>query len=105
MDFLGNIHHNMTVVDNPTSYKFVRFQRSTNPDKKYDAILKNKKTGQTKKIPFGAKGYEHYKDKALGLYSSKDHLDPKRRASYRKRHQGEELKKYSSGYFAWKYLW
>lgn len=92
-------------IDNPNNYKFVKFQRSTSAHKKYDAILENKTTGQTKKVPFGDKRYEHYKDTALGLYSNKNHLDPKRRKAYRQRHEGEQHQKFSSGYFAWKYLW
>lgn len=93
-------------VDNPNDYVFVRFQKSTSKGKKYDAILKNKNTGRERKIPFGAIGYEHYKDTTgLGLYSSQNHNDTKRRALYRQRHQGENNAKYSSGYFAWNYLW
>lgn len=93
------------IIDNPLNYTFIRFERSRTPGKKYDAILRNKTTKQEKRVPFGAKGYEHFKDKALGLYKTLDHNDPKRRASYRARHKGEDSKKYSSGYFAWKYLW
>lgn len=40
-----------------------------------------------KKVSFGDKRYQHYKDQTpLKLYSHLDHLDPKRRASYRARH-------------------
>lgn len=92
-------------VENPQNYTFKGFEKSRTDGKKYDAILVNKTTKREKRVPFGAKGYEHYKDKALGLYSKDNHLDPKRRALYRKRHQGEDKAKYSSGYFAWKYLW
>lgn len=93
------------IIENPNEYKFVRFERSHNRMKKYDAILINKKTGRERRVSFGAKGYEHYKDKALGLYKSLDHNDSKRRDLYRQRHRGENLRKFSSGYFAWKYLW
>ena len=92
-------------IDNPSRYKFLRFERSRNTSKKYDAILLNKDTNKEKRVPFGAKGYEQYKDKALGLYSKYDHNDKKRRELYRKRHFGEDKDKYSSGYFAYKYLW
>lgn len=95
----------MTVVDNPSDYTFVEFKRSHLAGKKYDAILKNKRTGRLKIIPFGATGYQQYKDRALGLYSKDDHNDVKKRDAYRKRHQGEQNRKYSSGYFAYKYLW
>lgn len=92
-------------VAEPSKYKLKKFEKSKTQGKKYDAILVNKTTGQEKRVPFGAKGYEQYKDKALGIYSKSDHLDPKRRTAYRKRHAGEDQAKFSSGYFAWKYLW
>ena len=92
-------------VDNPEKYKFIKFERSTVKNKKYNAVLENKETKQSKKVPFGDKRYEQYEDKALGLYKSKDHKDAKRRKAYRQRHRGEELNKFSSGYFAYKYLW
>lgn len=93
------------IIDNPSSYKFLRFEVSKTSGKKYDAVLLNKSTKQEKRVPFGAKGYEHFKDRALGKYSNLNHNDPKRREAYRKRHRGEETRKFSSGYFAWKYLW
>jgi hypothetical protein len=96
---------NMVTVDNPSLYKFIKFQISRTSGKKYDAILVNKKTGKERRIPFGAKGYQHFKDKALGRYSSLNHNDPVRRSSYRRRHAGEEKRKFSSGWFAWHYLW
>ncbi len=88
-------------------YKFVRFERSKVAGKKYAAVLLNKKTGREVRINFGARGYSQFKDRAAGLYSSGDHKDPKRRASYRARHRGEgdASKKYSAGWFAFHYLW
>lgn len=92
-------------VPNPNEYTFVKFEKSNTKNKKYDAILKHKTTKTLKRVPFGDIRYEQYKDKALGLYASKDHGDLKRRKAYRTRHAGEDKDKYSSGYFAWKYLW
>jgi|DEB19_MinimDraft_3_1074340.scaffolds.fasta_scaffold53280_2 hypothetical protein len=92
-------------VDNPSNYKFLRFEKSRSNGKKYDAILLNKTTKKEKRISFGAIGYDQYKDKALGIYSKHDHLDRARRARYRIRHRGEDQFKFSSGWFAWKYLW
>jgi len=92
----------------PDKYTFVKFERSKTTGKKYDAILRNKATGRTKKISFGAKGYAQYKDSTgLKLYSSQDHLDPERRKRYQKRHEGEgnASRKYSAGWFATNYLW
>lgn len=58
-----------------------------------------------KTIQFGDKRYGQYRDKTpLKLYSSKNHLDLKRRASYRSRHNYDKPK-YSAGWFALKYLW
>ena len=93
------------ILDNPDNYKFIEFNKSKTKNKKYDAILMNKKTKNLKRISFGARGYEQYQDKALGLYSHLNHYDKKRRTLYRKRHKGEEKNKFSSGYFSWYYLW
>ena len=93
------------IVSNPEDYTFIRFEKSMNKSKKYDAVLLNSKTGKVKRVAFGQLPYQQYKDKALGLYSSINHLDTKRRENYRKRHSGEEKHKYSSGWFSWYYLW
>lgn len=92
-------------IKNPSEYRFKKFERSKSKGKKYDAILVHKETKREKRVPFGAIGYQHYKDTALGLYSKQNHNDPKRRRLYRERHRGEDKAKYSSGYFAWHYLW
>lgn len=93
------------MTSDASQYTFKEFRRSTSAHKKYDAVLVNKKTKREKKVPFGDSRYEQFKDKALGLYKHKDHNDPKRRTAYRQRHAGEEKKKFSPGYFAWKFLW
>jgi predicted mannosyl-3-phosphoglycerate phosphatase (HAD superfamily) len=89
-------------------YTFVKFERSKDSKKKYDAILKNNKTSRLRRISFGAKGYEQYKDSTgKKLYTHVDHLDEERRRLYRKRHAGEgdPSRKYSAGWFSWHYLW
>jgi hypothetical protein len=89
-------------------YTFVKFRRSKNRNKKYDAVLKHKATGREKIIQFGAQGYAQYKDSTgLKLYSSQDHLDAKRRDRYLARHKGEgnATRKYSAGWFATNFLW
>jgi hypothetical protein len=87
-------------------YTFLRFEKSKRTGKKYDAVLKNKKTGREVRVPFGASSYEQYKDSTgLGLYSSKNHNDKKRRASYRSRHKNDNLNDYSPGFFSWRFLW
>ena len=95
------------IVDHPEDYTLVGFERSHVKVKKYDAILKNKRTRKVqKRVPFGAIGYEQFKDSTgRGLYTHVNHGDPKRRRNYRTRHHGENKRKFSSGYFSWKYLW
>ena len=91
-----------------SDYTFVKFVRSKDPKKKYDAILKNKKTARLSRISFGARGYEQYEDSTgLKLYSAFNHLDDNRKRLYRKRHAGEgdNKRKYSAGWFSWHYLW
>lgn len=88
------------------AYKFIRFERSLKPNKKYDAILQNKSTGKIRRVPFGDSRYEQYMDSTgLRLYSHKDHRDPNRRRLYRLRHAGEDKVKYTPGWFSWFYLW
>lgn len=98
----------MVVVNNPELYRLDRIEVNHGKHK-YDAVLKNKKTGTEKRVPFGGKKtdgtpYQHYHDK-IGHYKSYDHNDRKRRDLYRIRHAGQEKNKFSSGYFSWTYLW
>jgi hypothetical protein len=88
-------------------YTFVRFQKSNRKGKKYDAVLKNKKTKRETRIPFGQLGYQHYRDSTgLGIYSNLNHNDDKRRKSYKARHSVYiKSSMYSAGYFSMKYLW
>ena len=96
----------MVRVKDPNNYTFVKFRKSNSAGKKYDAILKNKSTGRTKTVPFGAIGYDHYKDSTgLGLYSKNNHNDKARRTRFRTRHAKNAQHKYSSAWFASKYLW
>tara|TARA_R110002167_G_scaffold9170_7_gene41818 strand:+ start:3792 stop:4097 length:306 start_codon:yes stop_codon:yes gene_type:complete len=94
-------------------YKFIKYEKSNKKDKKYIAILENKKTGRRVKIHFGGikkdgTPYPQYKDKVLGMYSKYDTNDKKRRELYRSRHSKEvpSFKDYwSAGYFSYKKLW
>lgn len=70
---------------------------SDRADKKYYAIVDGKK------VHFGAKGYEHYKD-VLGHYSSLDHGDKKRRDAYYARHN-KDYGKGTADWFSKKILW
>ena len=91
------------ILQNPESYKLLRFEKSKVRGKKYDAILTD--GYRIKRIPFGALNYEQYEDKALGLYSYLNHYDKKRRQLYKARHANDLNHLYSSGYFSNKYLW
>lgn len=94
------------ILNNPENYKLIEFQKSKTKHKKYDAILMDKKTNKIKRIPFGDNRYEQYRDTTpLKLYKHLDHNDINRRNNYRKRHDGEQKNKYSSGYFSYYYLW
>ena len=89
-------------------FKFIKFVRSSDSNKKYDAILENKSTGRRKKISFGQRGASQYRDATgLKLYSKFDHNDLARRKAYRQRHEGEgePNRKYSAGWFSWWFLW
>ena len=90
-----------------SEYTFKGFRNSTRKGKKYDAILKNKKTDRVTHMPFGSNINEQYRDSTgLGLYSNKNHLDKKRQKSYKARHKGFLRKGYySPGYFSLFYLW
>ena len=92
--------------------KGVRFEKG-HDRYKYTAILPN-----GKRVHFGHKDYQHYKDSVPknlggGLWSKLDHNDKKRRDNYRKRHGGvltkdgskAYLKKYSPSWFSYYYLW
>ena len=86
------------------SYKLLGFEKGTG-NKKYNALLQDKKTKQIKKISFGDIRYQQYKDNVLGLYSHLDHNDNKRRALYRTRHKHDKLNEYSAGHFSYYWLW
>ena len=67
-------------------YKFIRFEKSNKINKKYDAIIENKKTKKLIRIPFGQNEMKQYRDSTgLGLYSKYDHNDKKRRELFKKR--------------------
>ena len=84
------------------------FMKSANKNKKYST------TYNGKTINFGDSKMEQYKDSTgLGLYTSKDHLDPVRRKSYLARAKGiknakGELTwkmKSSPNYYSVRFLW
>lgn len=93
-------------VYNKKDYTFIKFEKSHLKQKKYNAVLKNKKTDRAVRVPFGAKGYEQYKDSTgLGVYTKQNHGDAKRRKNYQSRHKNDNIQNYSPGYFSWFFLW
>ena len=96
--------------------KILKIQKATAKGKKYCAIIKSS-DGKTRKVNFGDSSMQQYKDStSLKLYSSKNHLDPKRRKAYFSRHHGgattksaalAQLKgqKITAKYLSTKYLW
>ena len=88
-----------------SQWRVLAIQPSDAKHKKYRAVLVSGK--KTVTLNFGDSRYDQYKDQTgHGLYSHKDHLDPKRRAAYIARHSGY-IKQgfYSPGYFSIRYLW
>ena len=88
--------------------EFIKFQKSKNKTKKYDAVLRNKETGNINRIAFASRIplMQQYKDTTgLGLYSSLDHLDKKRRDSFMKRHKCKNADKYTAKWYSCNFLW
>lgn len=83
------------------------FKRAKNKNKKYEAMIINKKTGKTVNIPFGNSNYEQYKDSTgLNLFSHLDHNDEERRDRFYKRFKKQINKNYwspatLSAYYLW----
>jgi hypothetical protein len=98
--------------------KIIKFKKGPFP-KKYTAYIKNKKTRKIRKLHFGDRRYEQYKDRTnLKLYKHKNHNTRKRMRNYYSRHSGTKCRKdaindeiiKSEGYYtpkilSHKYLW
>ena len=91
-----------------TQYDFIGFEKSRTKTKKYDALLRDRRTGQNRRVAFGSRKplYEQFRDSTgLGLYKHLDHNDKERQRLYKIRHAKTALKKYSPSWFSMKYLW
>ena len=98
--------------------KIVKFERGPNK-KKYNAYIQNKKTKKIRKLHFGHKDYQQYRDSTpLGLYKQKNHGTRKRMQNYYSRHSGIKNRKkaidkeikdsnglYTAKILSHKYLW
>lgn len=95
---------------NPILFK--PWVNTTKTKSKYFVYVKADNKKGYKKIGFGHKDYQHFKDK-LGNYSKMDHGDKERRKRYRKRasriknKEGKltYLDKNTSNYWAYNTLW
>jgi hypothetical protein len=68
--------------------KIIKFVKGPFP-KKYTAYVKNKNTKKIRKLNFGDKRYQQYKDRTpLQLYKNKNHGTIKRMQNYYSRHSG-----------------
>ena len=68
--------------------RIIRFERGPHP-KKYTAHIQHKKTKKLRKLHFGDRRYQQYKDRTpLKLYASKNHGTRKRMRNYFNRHSG-----------------
>lgn len=83
----------------------IKFIVSPNNKKKYRVYFTL--DGKEHKLDFGAKGMAQYRDDALGVYSSVNHLDQKRRERYFKRHSDKEFgnNPLSPMFWSHRFLW
>ena len=98
--------------------QIIKFEKGPFP-KKYTAYIKNNKTKKIRKLHFGDRRYQQYKDRTpLKLYKNKNHNTKKRQQNYFSRHSGtkkqknlinKEIKKnkkfYTPKILSHKYLW
>ena len=98
--------------------KIIKFEKGPNK-KKYTVYIKNNKTKKVRKLHFGDKDYQQYRDSTpLKLYKNKNHGTRKRMQNYYSRHSGTKKrgeaikreKRKSKGYYTPKilshiYLW
>lgn len=99
----GTLLSFMVRITDPDDYKIDSIRVAVDKHK-YVAVLKHKRTGQTRQVPFGDKNYQHYRDK-LGHYSQLNHLDEERRRRFWLRHAQNAQYKYSSAWWSAKCLW
>ena len=67
----------------PMKEKIIKIEKSKVKGKKYTAKVKNIKTNKTRKISFGALGYQQFKDRTpLKLYKKLNHSNKKRQERY-----------------------
>jgi hypothetical protein len=80
------------------------FRKSIRKLKKYDVFYNGEYITSFGGIRPNGVPHTQYYDK-LRLYKDYDNLDEKKRANYKKRHEGDRHKKYSAGWFSDLVLW
>ena len=87
-------------------FRLLKFTRSKSMFNKYDAILQDKITLKTGRVPFGNSRMGHYRDDTgLKIYSKMDNRNEKQRTEYLKRHEDTRLKIWSPSWFCAVYLY
>jgi hypothetical protein len=87
-------------------FRLIKFEIAKANNKKYNAIIEDKKTKRKQTVPFGDVRYAQYRDDVpLKRYTRLNHNDRKRRENYLARHGKTMTKKFSASYFSAKYLW
>lgn len=88
-------------------YELFGFEKATKKNKKYNAVLIHKITGDCVHIPFGDNRYMHYRDlTGLNEYPELSHHDEDRKFRYWDRHDKDVKNGYfSAGYFSRYFLW
>jgi len=72
--------------------RLINFKKGPFP-KKYTAFVRNNKTKKIRKIHFGDRRYQQYKDRTpLKMYKKKNHNTRKRMQNYYSRHSGTKYK-------------
>jgi len=91
---------------------YIKFVIPSKGYKKYKASIFDTSNKKIKTVLFGDRRYQHYFDR-VGMWAELNHNDRKRRAAYRKRHEGVLLKDgkpaykqpYTPSYFSYHLLW
>ena len=74
--------------------KIVSIKKSDIPKKKYTAIVRDVKSGDTRTLHFGHSDYEQFKDSTpVGYYTPRNHGEERRKRNYFNRHSGIKNKK------------
>lgn len=83
------------------------FKKAQAKNKKYSAVIQNKKNDRIRIVNFGSTLHEQYRDSTgLNIYSHLNHGDKERQKKYISRHTVFIRKGYySPGYFSMRYLW